>query len=65
MKKRIAWKALVGPTSSYISGIIGDPAEAIDIRLQKYLKEGWVLKGEMVRAHPSAIVWTQIIEKYE
>jgi len=62
--KRIGFKVLVGPTSTYISGIIGDPAEAIDVRLQKYMKEGWVCKGNMTRAHPTSTVWTQIIEKY-
>jgi hypothetical protein len=62
--KRIGWKVLTGATSTYINGISVNPSDAIDIRVQKYLKEGWVLKGEMRRAHPSSTVWTQIIEKY-
>ena len=62
--KRIAWKVLAGPTSTYLSGTSGDPSTAIDIRIQAYLKEGWVLKGEMIRAHPTATIWSQIIEKY-
>ena len=62
--KRIGFKVLACPTSSYIAGILGDPTQAIDVRVQKYMKEGWVLKGEMTRAHPTAIIWTQIIEKY-
>lgn len=62
--KRIGWKVLAGPTSTYISGICGDPAIAIDVRVQKYLKDGWVCKGEMTRPHPTSTVWTQIIEKY-
>ena len=62
--KRTGWKVLAGPTSAYISGI-ADPSSAIDVRIQKYLKEGWILKGEMTRAHPTTIIWTQIIEKYE
>jgi hypothetical protein len=62
--KRIGWKVLVGPTSSFISGIT-DPSTAIDVRIQEYLKDGWVLKGPMLRAHPTSSVWTQIIEKYE
>ena len=64
MLKRIGWKVLVGPTSTYLSATSGDPSSAIDRRIQKYLDEGWVLKGEMMRAHPTATVWTQIIEKY-
>ncbi len=63
-RKRIGWKVLVGPTSSYISGI-ADPSRAIDIKIQECLKDGWVLKGEMIRAHPSATIWSQIVEKYE
>ncbi len=62
--KRVGWKILVGPTSAYISGI-ADKSTAIDVRIQQYLKEGWVLKGEMIRSHPTTIIWTQIIEKYE
>ena len=63
--KRTGWKVLVGPTSTFVSATCGDPATAIDARIQVYLKNGWVLKGEMHRAHPTATVWSQIIEKYE
>ena len=62
--KRIGWKVLTGPTSTYIAGTGGDPLTAIDVRVQSYLKEGWVLKGQMTRVHSSSTVWTQIIEKY-
>lgn len=65
MAKRIGWKILVGSTSSYLISRSADLSTSIDHRIQEYLKEGWVLKGEMLRAHPSATVWTQIIEKYE
>jgi hypothetical protein len=62
--KRIGWKVLTGPTSTYIAGIGGDPLTAIDVRVARYMKEGWVLKGEMIRVHTSSTVWTQIIERY-
>ena len=62
--KRIGWKVLVGPTSAYVSGI-ADPSTAIDVRIQEYLKQGWVLKGPMTRTDKSSTIWTQIIEKYE
>jgi hypothetical protein len=64
MVKRIGWKVLVGPTSTYLSSKSEDLSSAIDYRIKKYLEEGWVLKGEMIRAHPTATVWSQIIEKY-
>jgi hypothetical protein len=62
--KRIGWKIIAGPTSAYLSANDMDRSSAIDLKIQKYLKDGWVLKGEMIRAHPSATLWTQIIEKY-
>lgn len=62
--KRIGWKVLTGATSTYINGTSLNPSDAIDILVQKYLKQGWVLKGEMKRTHSSSTVWTQIIEKY-
>ena len=62
--KRIGWKVLTGTTSSFINGISGNPADAIDVRIQAYLKDGWVLKGQMTRANSSSTVWCQIIEKY-
>jgi len=61
--KRTGWKILVGPTSTYIADS-QNKEKAIDILIQKYLKEGWILKGEMRRTHPTLTVWTQIIEKY-
>jgi hypothetical protein len=62
--KRIGWKVLTGPTSTYIAGRGGDPLMAIDLRVQSYLKEGWILKGQMTRVHSSSTLWTQIIELY-
>jgi hypothetical protein len=62
--KRTGFKILTGATSTYIHGASGNLQDAIDVRIQKYLKEGWVLKGEMTRAHPTSTVWCQIIEKY-
>ena len=62
--KRIGFKVLAGPTSTYVQATCGDPAVAIDVRLQRYMKEGWVCKGNMTRVHPTSTVWTQIIEKY-
>ena len=62
--KRIGWKVLAGPTSTYVHASCGDPAIAIDMLVQKYMKDGWICKGEMRRVHPTSTLWTQIIEKY-
>ena len=62
--KRIGWKVLTGATSAFIKSVSANPADAIDIRIQAYLKQGWVLKGQMTRANSTSTVWCQIIEKY-
>ena len=60
MSKVTGWKVLVGelPTPFYT------PANSLTDLIQKYQKEGWVLKGQTTRAHPSSIIWTQRVVRY-
>ena len=56
----IGWKVLVGelPTPFYA------PKNSLVDLIQKHQRDGWILKGETTRAHPSSSVWVQRVIKY-
>jgi hypothetical protein len=63
MSKVVGWKILTGQLPSPFSDAPKPVNSLVDL-IQKYQKEGWVLKGETTRAHPSSSVWTQRVVRY-
>jgi hypothetical protein len=60
MSKVIGWKVLIGELPTPFS----TPQNSLVDLIQKHQKDGWVLKGETTRAHPSSVIWTQRVVKY-
>lgn len=60
--KRIGWKVLSGHTTLFCPS--DQRHAALDVRISALMKEGWVPKGAMTRAHPSSTIWCQIMVKY-
>jgi hypothetical protein len=63
MSKVVGWKILTGQLPSPFSDAPKPVNSLVDL-IQKYQMEGWVLKGETTRAHPSSSVWTQRVVRY-
>jgi hypothetical protein len=60
MSKVIGWKILIGELPTPFS----KPEKSLVDLIKKHQADGWVLKGETMRAHPSSSVWTQRVVKY-
>jgi len=60
MSKVIGWKVLIGELPTPFS----TPEKSLVDLIKKHQEDGWVLKGETMRAHPSCSVWTQRVVKY-
>lgn len=63
MSKVIGWKILIGELPTPFSEAPKPENSLVDL-IQKYQKDGWVLKGETTRVHPSSSVFTQRVIKY-
>ena len=63
MSKVIGWKILIGELPTPFSEVPKSEKSLVDL-IQKHQKDGWVLKGETMRVHPSSSVWTQRVVKY-
>jgi hypothetical protein len=61
MSKVVGWKVLVGELPTPFS----KPERSLVELIQRHQREGWVLKGETTRAHPSSVIWTQRVVRYE
>jgi hypothetical protein len=60
MSKVIGWKILIGELPTPFS----TPEKSLVDLIQKHQRDGWVLKGETTRVHPSSTVWIQRVIKY-
>ena len=60
MSKVIGWKVLIGELPTPFSS----PKNSLVENIQKHQRDGWVLKGDTMRAHPSSSIWTQRVVKY-
>jgi hypothetical protein len=63
MSKVIGWKVLTGQLPSPFSDAPKPVNSLVDLIL-KHQTDGWVLKGETTRAHPSSVIWTQRVVRY-
>ena len=63
MSKVIGWKILIGELPTPFSEVPKPEKSLVDL-IKKHQEDGWVLKGETIRAHPSCSVWTQRVVKY-
>lgn len=63
MSKVIGWKILIGELPTPFSDAPKLENSLVE-NIQKHQKDGWVLKGEAMRVHPSSSVWTQRVVKY-
>ena len=62
-RRVIGWKVLVGELPTPFSEVPKPENSLVDL-IQKYQSDGWVLKGDTTRAHPSSSVWAQRVIKY-
>jgi hypothetical protein len=60
MSKVIGWKVLIGELPTPFSM----PEKSLVDIIKKHQDDGWVLKGETMRVHPSSSIWTQRVVKY-
>lgn len=63
MSKVIGWKILIGELPTPFSDV-PKPKNSLVENIQKHQRDGWVLKGDTMRAHPSSSIWTQRVVKY-
>jgi hypothetical protein len=63
MSKVIGWKILIGELPTPFSEVPKSEKSLVDL-IQKHQRDGWVLKGETTRVHPSSAIWTQRVVKY-
>jgi len=60
MPKVTGWKVLIGELPTPFS----TPQKSLIDLIKKHQNDGWVLKGEIMRVHPSSSVWTQRVVRY-